>query len=191
MEKIFYGTDEKNVFWKKEQACAFTGHRYHQLPFEKNSLEEENFLYRLEKNLDKQISQGIQFFLTGMATGADTLLGELVREKRKEKNLFLIAVLPYEGQSRSWSGEDQKRYEALLRASDCRFILSKQWQQGAYHMRNRFMVDNACHLLAGYDGREGGGTGYTVAYGRKKGRTIHVVPPMDPFWKEELWKLPL
>ena len=41
------------VFWAKEKACAFTGHRPDQLPFKENSSEEAFFLRRLAQGLDQ------------------------------------------------------------------------------------------------------------------------------------------
>ena len=39
------------------------------------------------------------------------------------------------------------------------------------------MVENASHLIAVYDEKQGGGTKYTIDYARKKGLNIIIIEP--------------
>ena len=116
--------------------------------------------------------------ICGMAQGVHTLLGELVVLRKKELSLTLVAARPYEGQAERWGQAQQSRYASLLAKCDYVYTLAEHYEAGVFHRRNRFMVDHAQSLLAGYNGRRGGGTSYTVHYAQKKGSTIHIVPPI-------------
>jgi len=48
----------------------------------------------------------------------------------------------------------------------------KQFGRGAFHARNRQIVDGASLIVAMWDGRKGGGTVYTINYARKKGLEV-------------------
>jgi len=42
-------------------------------------------------------------------------------------------------------------------------------------IRNRYMVDESSRVIAVYDGREDGGTTYTINYANTQGRTVTVI----------------
>ncbi len=130
--------------------------------------------------IEEQIDDGCRIFYCGMAQGVDTMAAQIVlglREDRPELALKLIAVCPHRDQAARWSAKDRGLHAVLLGLADEAVILSETYTPGCYHRRNRYMVDRSDAVIAGFDGITGGGTSSTVAYARRKGRRIILVPP--------------
>lgn len=178
-QAVFYCDEQKNIFWDRQKACAFTGHRLKELPFTQGSREWQGFAYRMNQALDMEIKRGMTTFLCGMAQGADLLMGEGVIEKKQEYPLTLVAACPYPGQAQSWGKDQQAQYQRVLKNCDYVYYLCRTYEKGSFHLRNRFMVDHSNRLLAAYDGRKKGGTYYTLTYAKQKGSTIGFVPLVD------------
>jgi hypothetical protein len=51
--------------------------------------------------------------------------------------------------------------------------------KGAYLARDRRIVDKCCKMFAAYDGREVGGTYYTVTYAKKQNKEVVCLPILD------------
>jgi uncharacterized phage-like protein YoqJ len=129
--------------------------------------------------VEEQIDAGCRVFYCGMARGIDTLAAQIVlglREGTPELQLKLIAVCPHRDQAARWSADDKGMYAKLLILADEVVVLSEKYVPGCYHLRNRYMVDRSDVVIAGFDGVTPGGTAWTVAYARKKGRRIVLVP---------------
>ena len=162
--------------------CAFTGHRPEKLGFPWD--EGEPRYKRLKQKLFCEILQltrdGVSVFITGMARGVDQLAAEIVlslKDVVPDRNLQLWAAVPYDRQSLSWSPKDKARYDVILKKADKIEYVSHNYYNGCLLKRNRYMVDNASHLIAVYDENQGGGTKYTVDYARKKGLNITIIEP--------------
>lgn len=180
MAKVSYWKNfEQNVDWKTEKACAFTGHRLEELPFELDSIGYKNFAKRLETAIDQQIKQGTHIFLCGMAQGTDLLMGELIAEKKKEQHLVLVGACPYPKQAEKWEKSLQNQYIKILNSCDAVYYTAPMYEKGCFHRRNRFMIDHSSSLIAGYDGRKKGGTYYTLTYAKKSGKKVVIVPVLD------------
>ncbi len=140
------------------KSCAFTGHRYELKDFDAELLE------RVIKNL---IISGVVIFYCGMAVGFDLAAAECVISLKKNYDVKLIACVPCEGQSDSYSGHDKIRYKRILDNSDEQILLSSHYFNGCMQARDRFMVDNS-NVLVYFLRKDEGGTFYTVNYARKK-----------------------
>ncbi len=137
--------------------CCFTGRR--NIPNEYI----DSICRELEKEVLKAINEGYTCFLSGFASGADLMAAQTVINLRSEKGgICLEAYLPYAQRERSKSISD------ILSQCDRKVICSDVYYTGCYHKRNRCMVDQCQKLIAITDGKEGGGTGYTIDYARKK-----------------------
>ena len=140
------------------KSCAFTGHRYELKEFDAELLE------RVIKNL---IISGVGIFYCGMAVGFDLAAAECVISLKKHYDVKLIACIPCEGQSDSYSEHDKIRYNRILDNSDEQIFLSSHYFNGCMQARDRFMVDNS-NVLVCFLRKNEGGTFYTVSYARKK-----------------------
>jgi len=63
--------------------------------------------------------------------------------------------------------------------------------RGATFIRNRQIVQDSAFLCACYDGRQKGGTCYTVNYARKMGKPVILMPPTPVTDQVEQLALPL
>lgn len=151
-----------------EKTCCFTGHR--ELPQEKRPEIEA----ALRQELTAAIADGYTRFLCGFAKGADLMFAALVSElKGQIPGLRLEAAIPY--LSRLY--QKDRAFHDLVAACDDMKIISEKNTRDCYHTRNRYMVDEASRVIAVYDGREKGGTRYTINYATKQEkevRTIHI-----------------
>ena len=160
---------------------AFTGHRPETLPFGENELSAASV--RMKTMILTEImdcaAKGCNTFLQGGARGGDLIFAEqvLIVKATEYPNIQLTTVVPHEGQANSWAEAWRDRYFRVLELSTDVITLSGRYTRDCYHVRNRYLVDNADTLLALYNGGATGGTAYTVQYACQKNKEIVVIDP--------------
>lgn len=148
------------------KTCCFTGHR--DIPNDKL----DYIMADLKKEILTAIEEGFTHFICGFAEGADLLFASIVVELKAEYDIRLEAAIPYRGRMDT----PDKTFQELIKHCDVIGIHSEQYYSGCYMKRNRFMVDHSERVIAVYDGRETGGTAWTVRYARgNKIKAIHVI----------------
>lgn len=166
---------------EKKLACAFTGHRIEKLPFlsDENDLKYKRVRQELFCNILALTREGRCTFISGMARGVDLIAAEIVlslRDLLPDREICLWAAIPYDRQAAAWSVKERERYEAILGKANRVKYISHEYTRACLYQRNRWMCDQATHLLAVYDG-QAGGTKYTIDYARKKGLNITIIQP--------------
>lgn len=147
-------------------SCAFTGHRELADDFDEK---------RLKKVVKDRIKQGTRVFYTGMARGFDLVATDfVVKEKKKNPEIRLIACIPCPDQSKAYSQGERERYEKLLLSCDEKILLSDHYFRGCMQVRNAYMEKNADALIA-YCRKETGGSAYTKKLFDKKGKPVFLV----------------
>lgn len=166
----------------KEKSCCFTGYRPEKFGFE--FLETDKnfrvFTKRLLAAISKAIQDGCTTFYTGMACGFDIIAAEHVAlMKEINKNLRLIAVIPFKEQAKNFSPEWKYRYEELLKHCDETIVLNDAYEKWVFAQRNRYMVDRSRFCITYFDGKPGG-TKNTLEYASSHGVQILNVYNTDP-----------
>lgn len=164
------------------KTCAFTGYRPSKLPFKDDETHPD--CERLKTRLFCEAlrltrEEGVQIFWSGAALGVDTWAAECVLQIKTtlpSRGIQLCCAIPHDEQTKFWTHEQRVRYEDILRRADKVHYVSHEYYEGCELARNRFMVDQATHLIAVYDGKRGG-TMHTVNYARKKGLNITIIEP--------------
>ena len=151
----------------RQYACCFTGHREDKLQRSEKEIRKD-----LKKSIAKAIEDGYTTFITGIAYGVDIWAGELVLEKRRRnKNLRLIAAVPFPGFESRWTDSWKRRFNQILKKADEVHYICDGYTSFAYQKRNEWMVDRSSRVIAVYNG-EAGGTRNTIRYAEKKGVPI-------------------
>lgn len=156
---------------EKESSVCFSGHRNERLPQRKADM--EKLKVRLWEEIDDAMKDGFNTFYVGACYGWDLFAAEIILKRKRviklaePKIIRLIAVVPYEEQSKNWKEENREIYYDTLAQCDEVITLNTHYKQGCYHERNRYMVDRCSRLICYYDGG-GGGTSYTVKYAETK-----------------------
>ena len=149
-----------------EKTCCVTGHR--DIPSDKLDYVERE----LRRELAEAIADGYTHFLSGFAEGVDLLFAALVvEEKARHTELFLEAALPYAGRLKT----KDKRFHELLRLCDGIKVKSQTYAPSCYMERNRYMVSQSQRVIAVYDGREKGGTLFTMRYAHTLSRDVRII----------------
>ena len=120
------------------------------------------------------INGGFSTFICGMAQGFDTdfALSVIKLRLEMEGGVFLVAAIPFKNQERAWKKEDQEIYAELINQADSVIeVCDPGFANWKYHARNRFMVDNSEHVLAFWDGSQGG-TSATIQYALSAGKPV-------------------
>ena len=79
-----------------------------------------------------------RYFYCGMAMGFDLLAAEAALSLQCElKDLQVIAVVPFRGQSDRWGKEEQAKYDAILRIVDDVVVLSEQYYNGCLQWQSQ------------------------------------------------------
>lgn len=148
-------------------SAAFTGHRFYDVS-QKEFIQE-----RLTSAISEAYDHGIRNFISGFALGIDLMAAQLVQSlKCNLPGISLTAAIPFEGQAERYNIYDKRVYRRLLELADKVIVLSDCYYPRCFLDRDEFMVENASYLIAYYDGREKGGTYYTVKKARARGIPI-------------------
>jgi uncharacterized phage-like protein YoqJ len=129
---------------QKEKTAAFTGHR---------ALPNDTVKLKLvtEAAIVSLVEKGVVHFGAGGAVGFDTLVAKLVLDLRDTlfPHISLIQVLPFKGMESKWSPEQKNDFNDINRKADKVVWLADRYTgDELYHIRNRYLVDNAAHLIA-------------------------------------------
>ena len=121
------------------------------------------------------LSKSPTLLLSGMALGVDQWAVELAIGA----GIPFHAYVPFVGQEDSWPMSQRVYYRQLLKAAgQVIHVSNPPYAAWKMQKRNEAIV-NACeHLLAVFDGSEGG-TANCVAYARKVGRNITIINPKE------------
>lgn len=148
-------------------SAAFTGHRFYDVS------QRELIQERLTSAISEAYDHGIRNFISGFALGIDLMAAQLVQSlKCNLPGISLTAAIPFEGQAERYNIYDKRVYRRLLELADKVIVLSDCYYPRCFLDRDEFMVENASYLIAYYDGREKGGTYYTVKKARARGIPI-------------------
>lgn len=148
----------------RNRICCFTGHRP-----EKLKRNEEEIQKGLEVAILKTIRDGYTTLITGMARGVDIWAGQIVLRLRKDNpDLRLIAALPYPGCDSRWSASWRRQYAEVLEAADLVKAISPAYSMASFQKRDEWMIDQSSRVIAVYDGVPGG-TRNTIDYAIKRG----------------------
>lgn len=154
--------------------CCFSGYRPSKFPFKLNNddIDFQIFQKRLFTTIEDLIDDGCRTFYSGMAMGFDIIAAEAVLYFReKVDGIKLICAVPFENQEINFPNDWKNRYNFLINACDEVVVISKEYHNGCYQNRNKFMVDNSDYVITWYDGQLGG-TKNTLLYAQKKCRYI-------------------
>ena len=147
--------------------AAFTGHRWY------DSSRKHSVRKKIEECVREAYINGITNFISGMAIGFDLLAAEVVLSLRHEcPSITLTAVLPFREQASRFNELNKCRYYKCLSQADDIVILSNDYTAKCYLERDRFMVEHSSLLIACYDGRNRGGTFWTVNYAARIGKNV-------------------
>lgn len=148
-------------------SAAFTGHRSYD--FSQRVFIQE----RLTSAISEAYDHGIRNFISGFALGIDLMAAQLVQSlKCNLPGISLTAAIPFAGQAERYNIYDKRVYGRLLELADKVIVLSDCYYPRCFLDRDEFMVENASYLIAYYDGREKGGTYYTIKKARARGIPI-------------------
>lgn len=148
------------------KTCCITGHR--DIPAERMVYVQQE----LQREVLAAIEAGYTRFISGFAEGADLMFAAIVAEqKENHPELFLEAAIPYAGRLKTRN----KQFQALLQACDGIKIMCREYTPSCFMQRNRYMARESQRVIAVYDGRDRGGTLFTLRYAHTLGREIRVI----------------
>lgn len=154
--------DNRNI-----TAC-FTGHRPNGIPLDMTDKNNVNSIIGvLYQSISTAYKKGIRIFITGLAEGIDAYAALAVEEFRNtHDDIKLVGVVPYRGKLRTVHKDEYVN----IAYSYCDEMLaaSEENTRGVYHLRDRFMVDHSCYIIAALAKNEGGSK-YTFDYAVKQG----------------------
>lgn len=155
---------------KRKKRCCFTGHRQQKLSRSEGAVKRE-----LKRAIIAAVKSGYTTFITGMAYGVDIWAGEIVvKLKRRNPELHLIAAVPFEGFESRWSKDWKERYADLLGKADLVRYICPSYHAGAYQRRNEWMVDHSALVIAVFNG-EKSGTKNTIDYAARCGVQVNYI----------------
>ena len=149
-----------------EKTCCVTGHR--DIPEDRIAYVEQE----LRREVLAAIQDGYTRFISGFAEGADLMFAAIVAEQKEHNpDLFLEAAIPYAGRLKT----KNKQFHELLRTCDGIKIVCQEYAPSCFLERNRYMAGESQRVIAVYDGRERGGTLFTMRYAHSIGREVREI----------------
>ena len=102
----------------------------------------------------------------------DLMFAAIVAEQMEHRpELFLEAAIPYAGRLKTKNQQFQK----LLRACKGVKVVCQEYAPSCFMQRNRYMAGESQRVIAVYDGRERGGTLFTMRYAHSIGREVREI----------------
>lgn len=170
-----------NIVITKQTALTVTGHRPSKLNGY-NRYDNTNLIKVISTAIEDFISKGYDTFIGGMALGVDMWFGQEVVNLRDTKypHIKFIAAIPCKNQFSVWKNQRsiEEWHELVERADSSYYITDTDYTPSCMEIRNRWMVDNASHVLAVWDGTAGG-TYNCIKYAEERGLPITRINPMD------------
>lgn len=150
----------------KELTCCTTGHR--DVP-----VKDVEFVKKeLKREIEQAIEDGYTRFISGFANGVDLYFAEIVTEaRRKHPSLRLEAAIPY--RKRLFDLLDDEEAKPLLLSCTDIVIHAEKYTRNVFAERNRYMVTASDRIIAVYDGRQNGGTLFTLRLARSLQKDVH------------------
>lgn len=145
--------------------CCVTGHRH----MEGGS--DAVLRKKLGVAVEQAAADGYTHFISGFADGVDLLFAEIVVKLQEKHPITLEAAIPHRGRLAA----KNKRFLELLDHCHKVSVTAEGYHKGCFLKRNRQMVEQSGLVIAVYDGRETGGTAYTVALAKELGREVWVI----------------
>jgi uncharacterized phage-like protein YoqJ len=150
----------------RKKICCVTGHR--DIPAEKTDYVKQE----LHREIQLAVQDGYTHFVSGFAEATDLYFAEIVAELKTENpNITLEAALPY----RKRLNAKNQTFQHLIKLCDEVHVTAETYSKGSYINRNIYMVGKSERVIAVYDGRESGGTDFTVRYGRTQKRELRII----------------
>ncbi len=155
------------------KSVAFTGYRPKKFSFPLTPDDADyDAFYNELYNAIKSVAEENTEFYCGGAMGFDIIAGEIVLKlKETMPSINLVMVVPFFGQGQDFTPVWRNRYINLIDSSKRVIYLEKEYVNGCYFKRNRYLVDNTEGLITYYNGKSGG-TKYTINYATKKNKKI-------------------
>ncbi|WP_417092342.1 SLOG family protein [Intestinimonas timonensis] len=165
LTKIGYSY-ERGELQVNEKICCVTGHR---------DIPEKRIDYvkqALRHEILSALEDGYTRFISGFAEGVDLMFASIVaEEKRQHPELFLEAAIPYAGKLKT----KNQQFHELLRACDGVKVECEKYVPSCFMQRNRYMVHQSQLVIAVYDGRDHGGTLFTMRCAHTLGKEVHLI----------------
>ena len=149
-----------------EKTCCVTGHRI--ISAARISYVEQE----LRREVQTAIDDGYTRFISGFADGTDLIFAAIVaEEKKRHPELSLEAAIQYAGRLKT----RDRRFHELLRACDGIKVVCQTYIPSCFMQRNRYMAGQAHRVIAVYDGRERGGTLFTMREAHTLGKEVRLI----------------
>lgn len=148
------------------KTCCVTGHR--DIPASRLAYVEQ----QLRREVLLAIEDGYTYFISGFADGVDLMFAAIVIDERKcHPELSLEAAIPYAGRLKTRN----KKFHELLRACDGIRVECQTYVPSCFMQRNRYMAGQAQRVIAVYDGRDHGGTLFTMRSAHILGKEVRLI----------------
>lgn len=148
------------------KACCVTGHR--DIPAGKLDYVKE----ALQKEIMQAVEDGYTHFISGFEKGVDLLFSSIVADLMTENSaLTLEAAIPY----RNRLNTTDRLFHRLIGKCNIVGVHSETYSPNCFMKRNRFKVSQALRIIVVYDGRERGGTFFTMRYAYFQKRDVKVI----------------
>ena len=152
----------------KDKTVAFTGYREDKIKISTNNPDICHIIkIKLREKLLDLYNNGYTTFLSGMAEGFDMIAADVVLDLKKEySDIALVSVIPFTGQTLSFTPQQTEHHNDILNNCDSKIILYEHYFKGVFFLRNDFLINNCSYLVTYYDGQKGG-TQYTNGKAKK------------------------
>lgn len=163
----------------RSRTVCFSGHRPEKLPCggDDSAVVIKALKSMLSKMVIDSINDGYDCFITGCAKGIDLWAGNIVLSERtrfKDRDIRLIAAMPYKGHGSGFKGYDKWLLGNILNKAHKVYYTSEKYSPGCMRIRNEFMINNSSRLIAALSDPSSG-TGQTLRLAEKQGLDTKVI----------------
>lgn len=189
---------------EKEYRCAIIGQHPMRFPwgFDEEDTQCRRMKLELAQCIMELRQCGVTEFQVACDPGVGLYAGEIVNiTKQNDEAMRLVCVIPFEEQATKWTPQLRERYfdmladctdlscvdyagriktknkqfHDLLRICDEVTVVCQEYTPSCFMRRNRYMAVKSQRVIAVYDGRDRGGTLYTMRYAHTLEKEVRVI----------------
>ena len=113
---------------------------------------EKDVRLELASMIRQAVAEGFTTFIVGMSCGLEMWAGEeVVRLRKDNPDLHLIAAVPFPGYEGRWSANMQMEFHELVKMADVVRYISPAYSSDTYQRRDEWMIDHSARIITGTD----------------------------------------
>ena len=156
--------------------CCYIGEHIQRFSNSYENKTHFSYQQKIENLIETHIKNGVSYFVCGDMNKAELRFAETVlRFREKYPNVELEIDLAFREYPLCFTSADVKLHKRILERADMLLFLFNQRDFHCKEERDYYIVDNASHVIAVYNGLEKGTILSTIRYAKQQSKQVDLI----------------